>query len=68
MVMVDLASDIDPLSQDPRRAMVMTHMCTRSRSLKGHLVQKLRVETDGHTNGWMEATALPPMLMQSVNI
>jgi len=59
-----LTSDLDPLSQesyghDPYVQKV---------KVKGHLVQKLRVETDGHTDGWMEATALPPMLMQSVNI
>ena len=46
--------------------MVMTHTQLQKIKVKGHSVKKVRVETVGQTDGWIQLTALPYLLMQSV--
>jgi len=50
------------LTFNPRRAMVMTRTLARGQGQKS-LGWKVIVDTDGRTDAWTEAIALPPMLL-----
>ena len=48
--------------------MVVTHTCTQKVKVKGHSVQKIRVETNGWTDIGQTDVALLHSLMRSVKI